>query len=141
MLQLFSHIALNCKDPAATESFYTKHFGFRRARLVQAGEMQVIFLKMQDCAVYLELFKAEGECPQPPAEKDGYSFPGVRHLAFKVCDVEAKLKEMGSDLKLTLGPLEFNDFIPGWKSAWLADPDGRIIEISQGFTDQFPEGA
>lgn len=34
----------------------------------------------------------------------------------------------------TLNILDLNG--PGWRTVWLADPDGRIIEISQGFTDQ-----
>jgi glyoxylase I family protein len=32
--------------------------------------------------------------------------------------------------------MSFNDFIPGWRTAWIADPEGNIVEISQGFTDQ-----
>jgi glyoxylase I family protein len=60
----------------------------------------------------------------------------VRHLAFKVDDVDAKLAEMGADAKITLGPLNFDDYIPGWRTVWIADPDGRIVEISQGFVDQ-----
>ncbi len=43
---------------------------------------------------------------------------------------------MGSDATVTLGPLSFDAFIPGWRSAWLADPEGNIIEISQGYADQ-----
>ena len=30
----------------------------------------------------------------------------------------------------------FEDFIPGWRTVWVADPDGNIVEISQGFVDQ-----
>jgi len=30
----FSHVALNCQDPATIERFYARHFGFRRARVV-----------------------------------------------------------------------------------------------------------
>lgn len=31
------HIALNCRDLRAQERFYSKHFGFRRARVFNAG--------------------------------------------------------------------------------------------------------
>ena len=68
--------------------------------------------------------------------EDGHHFPGVRHLAFKVDDVDAKLAEMGDDAKITLGPLDFSEVIPGWRTVWVADPDGRIVEISQGYVDQ-----
>jgi glyoxylase I family protein len=83
----------------------------------------------------LELFAADGDSHLPDAENDGYTFPGFRHLAFKVDDVDKKLSEI-SPLNITLGPLDFDAFIPGWRTAWLKDPDGRIIEVSQGFTDE-----
>ena len=37
---------------------------------------------------------------------------------------------------VTLGPLDFGGFIPGWKTAWVADPEGNIVEVSQGYVDQ-----
>ena len=131
---IFSHVALNCRDPLATERFYARHFGFRRARVIPLGADQIVFLKSG--VVYLELFKAGGEPPGSAAEKDGPGYRGVRHLAFQVDDVDAALTAMGADARVTLGPLDFGDFIPGWRTAWVADPDGNIVEISQGYTDQ-----
>lgn len=130
----FSHVALNCRDPLATERFYAKHFGFRRARVIPLGSDQIVFLKSG--AVYLELFKAQGEPPGGSGEKDGPGHRGVRHLAFQVDDVDSTLKAMGADARVTLGPLDFGDFIPGWRTVWVADPDGNIVEISQGYTDE-----
>lgn len=131
----FSHVALNCKDPARIERFYTGHFGFRRARAVDlGGGAQIVFLKAGP--VYLELFRAEGDRPSSAPAADGDRTPGVRHIAFQVDDVDATLAAMGDDARaVTLGPLDFGGFIPGWRSAWLADPEGNIVEISQGFTD------
>ena len=134
MSLVFSHVALNCRDPLATERYYTTHFGFRRARVIPLGADQIVFLKAG--SVYLELFKAAGEAPGPPQEKDGPAHTGIRHIAFQVDDVKAKLEAMGADAKVTLGPLDFGAFIPGWSTAWVSDPDGRIVEISQGYTDQ-----
>ena len=139
MLQIFSQVAITCKDAIATEKFYIKHFGFKRARVAKLPDGdQIVFIKMGDSAFYLEIFQAKEDSPDglQPAERDGYQFPSVRHLAFKVDDVDAKLAEMGEEAKITLGPLNFDDYIPGWRTVWLADPDGRIIEISQGFTDE-----
>lgn len=130
----FAHVGINCRDPIASEEFYTKHFGFQRARVVPLGDRQIVFLKQGE--LYLELFQAEGESPTPPPTKDGNSYPGLRHIAFRVDNVDAKLAAMGSDAKVTLGPLSFDDFIPGWRGVWIADPDGNIIEISQGYADQ-----
>lgn len=130
----FAHVGLNCEDPIASEAFYTKHFGFHRARVVPLGDRQIVFLKLGD--LYLELFQAEGTSPTPPPAQDGHAYPGIRHLAFRVDNVDAKLAAMGNDAKVTLGPLSFDSFIPGWRSVWIADPDGNIIEISQGYVDQ-----
>jgi glyoxylase I family protein len=133
-LPTFAHVALNCQDMARTERFYAKHFGFRRARVVSLGDAQIVFLKAG--AMYLELFQADKPSPAPAPAKDGNTWPGVRHIAFQAENVDAKLAEMGSDARVTFGPFSFNDFIPGWRTAWVADPDGNIVEISQGFVDQ-----
>jgi glyoxylase I family protein len=136
-LQIFSQVALTCQDAIATEEFYSKHFGFKRARVAKLPDgSQIVFIKMGDSAFYFELFQATENLPIAPAINDGYQFPSVRHLAFKVDDVDAKLAEMGNDAKITLGPLNFDDYIPGWRTVWIADPDSRIVEISQGFVDE-----
>jgi glyoxylase I family protein len=95
----FAHVGLNCNDPIAIEKFYTRYFGFQRARVIPLGEEQIVFLKAGD--VYLELFKATGELPVPKAGGDGSQYSGFRHLAFQVDNVDAKLKEMGDDAKIT----------------------------------------
>jgi glyoxylase I family protein len=124
-----------CRDPAATERFYTRHFGFRRARVVPLGDGdQILFLKSG--SLYLELFKATQDSPAPAATGPGPEYPGWRHLAFKVDDVDAKVTEMGDDARITAGPMGFDAFIAGWRTVWVADPDGNIVEISQGFVDE-----
>jgi glyoxylase I family protein len=130
----FSHMAISCKDPLAVERFYVKHFGFKRARVVMPGPGQVVFLKKGN--VYLEIFQAKGDAPLPPAGGAGPEYPGWRHLAFTVDSVDAKLAEMGQEANITLGPLNFDEVIRGWRTAWIADPEGNIVEITQGFTDQ-----
>jgi glyoxylase I family protein len=130
----FHHIAISCKDPVATERYYTQHFGFRRARVIPlGGDQQIVFLKSG--GAYLELFQAEGTSAAPPATQDGPHYPAWRHIAFIVDDVDAKVAAMGRDAQVTLGPLGFDSFIPGWRTVWLSDPDGNIVEISQGYTD------
>jgi glyoxylase I family protein len=129
----FSHVALNCRDMQKIETFYTRHFGFRRARVIDLGQDQIVFLKSG--SMYLELFRASGPAPFSPPQNDGHAWPGVRHVAFQVEDVDAKLTEIGADAHVNLGPLGFESFIPGWRTAWVADPEGNVVEISQGFCD------
>lgn len=129
----FAHVGLNCRDMAVTERFYVNNFGFRRARVVSLGEgKQIVFLRSND--VWLELFQADGDGVQ--VDGDGPAVAGFRHMAFKVDNVEAKVSELGDSAKVTLGPLHFDDFIKGWAGAWVKDPDGRIIELSEGYKDE-----
>lgn len=130
----FSHVALNCRDPLATERFYTEHFGFRRARVVPLEGDQIVFLRAGE--VLLELFRAEGAAATAPTDGDGPHGVGVRHVAFQVDDVDAMLASMGADADVTLGPLDFDAFIPGWRTVWVRDPDGHVVEISQGYRDE-----
>lgn len=135
-LQIVSQLAITCLDQDVTEAWYVTNFGFRRARVALLPDgKKIVFIKMADSSFYLELFWSDQPSPVEPAMNDGYTFPGFRHLAFKVADVDAKLAEI-NDVEITLGPMNFDDYIPGWRTAWIRDPDGRIIEVSQGFTDE-----
>ena len=130
----FSHVALSCRDLAETERFYTAHFGYRRARVVKVGEGRIVFLKCGEA--YLELFAAEGPRAGGVPAGDGPHGQGIRHLSFQTDDIDKHLAAMGAEARITLGPLDFHDFIPGWRTVWVADPDGNIVEISQGYTDE-----
>jgi glyoxylase I family protein len=133
----WAHVGLNCRDQAATEEFYTRWFGFRRARVVAGDGWQVVFLRRGEA--WLELFASDAE-PAPAAKEDGPANPGtVRHLAFQVDDVDAFLADADGGLSISLGPLGFDEYIPGWRTVWVTDPDGVVIEVSQGYTDQSPE--
>jgi glyoxylase I family protein len=129
----FSHVALNCADVAATIAFYGAHFGFAVSRRLPIGEgKEIVFIRRDD--VHLELFPVD--VAGDVAANDGPAIIGtVRHIAFQVENVDATLASMGSDAKITLGPLDFDAFIPGWRTVWLKDPSGHIVEISQGYTD------
>ncbi len=131
---VFAHVGITCKDPVKVERFYTKYFGFKRARVIpMGGAGQIVFIKSK--RAYLELFRAEEESPIPPTGGDGPRYPGLRHLSFEVDNVDAKLAEMGKDAMVTQGPLDFYDIVPGWRVVWVADPEGNIVEISQGYQD------
>ncbi|WP_405887408.1 VOC family protein [Streptomyces sp. NBC_01136] len=130
----WSHAGLNCRDLEATEDFYRTWFGFERARSVQMGDDRVVFLRNGDA--YLELFTASAE-PAPSPTGDGPGEPGsIRHLAFQTDDVQAFLDRARGAVPVSLGPLEFDDFIPGWRTVWVTDPDGVVVEVSQGYRDE-----
>ena len=129
----WSHVGLNCKDQKTTEEFYTRWFGFDRARVVDLGDSEIVFLRRGEA--YLELFPAASG-PATVAANDGPAEPGtIRHLAFQTDDADAFLAELGDEADVTLGPLDFDDFICGWRTVWVRDPDGVIVEVSQGYED------
>jgi glyoxylase I family protein len=125
----FHHISLTCDDPIAVERFYTTHFGFRRARVVDIGQgAQIVFLR--GAGTLLELFRGVRPNPLPPAQDDGYPWSGVRNFSFEIDDVDRKIAWMGPDADVTRKPQGFDDVVPGWRSAWLRDPAGNIIQIT-----------
>jgi glyoxylase I family protein len=129
----WSHVALNCRDQRATENFYQKWFGFERARVVQLGAEQIVFIRQGDA--YLELFHVTTEGLRDVVA-DGPQNPGItRHIAFQTSDLDGFLAHVDNEIPISLGPLSFDDFIPGWRSVWLIDPDGVIVEVSQGYRD------
>lgn len=129
----FLHVALNCKDPIEVERYYTKHFGFTRGRVYLPGPDQVVVINSGKVA--LEIFKATKDRPFPDFVNDGPTWYGLRHLAFSVDNLEEKLAEMGEDAKLSMGPMELPHFLPGMKLAWVADPEGNIIELNENYYD------
>jgi glyoxylase I family protein len=130
----FSHIGLSCRDPLATERFYTKHFGFRRARVYLPGPGQVVVIRSG--VLELELFPSSETLPSARVLGAGPDYPSVRHIAFLVDNLDSKLAEMGSDARVTLGPLDMGQFIPGMRVAWIADPEDNIVELNQGYVDE-----
>lgn len=131
---VFHHVGVSAKNPIALEKFYTKYFGFERARVYAPGPDQVVMIKQG--AIYLEIFKAEAERPTDPPKEAGPSYPSWRHICFNVKDLKAKLDALGDEVKVTLGPLDFSDFVDGMTTAWVADPEGNIIELNQGYQDE-----
>lgn len=132
----FLHVAVTCKDQKNFEEFYSKYFGFKRARTIPLGDNKELFFLKDEGNFCFEVFPMDENRPVPDAESDGPHYPGWRHIAFIVDDVDAKLKEMGNDAVVTLGPLDFDGFIQGWRTVWIKDPEGNIVEISQGYRDE-----
>jgi glyoxylase I family protein len=129
----WSHVALNCADQRVTEEFYRRWFGFERARVVPLDDGEIVFLRQGE--VYLELFRTVEGSPFA-VSGDGPAFHGIaRHLAFQTEDLAAFLDRVGDNIPVSLGPLRFDGFIAGWHSVWFTDPDGVIVEVSQGYRD------
>lgn len=130
MAEVFNHIGMVAEDPIKIEKFYTKYFGFKRERVYLPGPDQVVVLKSG--ALGLEIFKAEKEAPEKPTGA-GPLYPCWRHICFLVDDLDAKIKEIGRDALITEGPADMGAFVEGMKVAWMADPEGNIFELNEGY--------
>lgn len=134
MTQGFFHMGITCKDPLNIERWYRRHFNFERARVYAPGPDQVVMVKAN--GVYLEIFKATQEAPVREPEGSGYEWPSWRHLAFYIDHLDAKLAEMGNDADIKLGPFDMGQFVPGMRAVWIADPEGNIVELNEGYYDE-----
>jgi glyoxylase I family protein len=129
----WSHVGLNCRDQRATEEFYTRWFGFERTRVIPAGAEQIVFLRNGN--TYLELFSTD-RAETVRNTGDGPRAPGaIRHLAFQTDDIDRLLERMGESAEVSLGPMGFDEVIDGWRTVWLRDPDGVVVEVSHGYRD------
>lgn len=126
------HIAFNCQNRAAQEQFYTRHFGFQRARVFNAGEPgEFVMLRLGDCC--LEFFQADADAPEAAG---GAQPVGFKHLAFEVQDIESKREELaaaGIDIDEVI---DVGEMVEGLKVCFFNDPEGNRIELMEGWHDQ-----
>lgn len=129
------HLALNCRDRFAQETFYTRHFGFRRARVIMPGQPGE-FVMLRLGSLCLELFGAPGQ----PADQGGGEQPvGFKHLAFEVADMESTLAGLRADGVVPDRVIDAGENVPGMRICFFRDPEGNILELMQGWHDEvFP---
>lgn len=118
------HIAIICSDYIRSREFYTNVLGFTIIREVYRENRKSFKLDLALNDNYIvELFSF----PDPPTRPSSPEACGLRHLAFKVDNVEeAKLlfTKKGVDVE----PIRTDEFTQK-KFTFLADPDGLPIEL------------
>ena len=129
---VFSHIGITAKDPENLEKFYSTFFGFKRVRVYNAGPEQIVMLKKDN--IYFEIFKATENRPHPSIKETGPLYPSLRHLCFAVDNIEETLSHL-KNIEITAGPKDLGHLILGMRAVWIADPEGNIIELLQGYND------
>ena len=131
-MKVIQHIAINCRDLTAQETFYTKHFGFRRCRVFKAGTPNE-FLMLRLGSTCLELFDASAE---EASEMGGPQSVGFKHLAFEVDDLDAVVKELQDGGVETEEIRDCAQILEGMRICFFNDPDGNRIELVQGYKDE-----
>lgn len=130
---VINHIALNCRNVAAQEAFFSKHFGFQRSRTFKAGKPdQFIMLKLG--SVRLELF------PTDPAQNQnvngGEQVIGFKHLAFDVPKLEPAIDALRADGIEPDPIIDTGHIVPGFRIVFFRDREGNILELMEGYRDE-----
>lgn len=124
-LKHIHHVAIITSDYEKTKDFYVKKLGFQviRENYREDRADYKIDLQLGDCE--LEVFVVK-TAPQRPNYPEAL---GLRHLAFKVKDIEeavAWLNERGIETE----PIRFDVFTQN-RMTFFKDPDGLPLEIHE----------
>ena len=121
------HIAIIGRNYNKTKEFYIEKLGFEIISEHHRVDKNDIIINVEKENVVLEIFIKEDAPLRPPIPNPENT--GLRHLEFKVKDVEKTLEEFDS-LKIVHQGLRYDDF-DGKKMAFFFDPDGLPLEIHE----------
>ncbi len=127
MFKNVHHIAIIGTDYIKTREFYVDKLGFEVISEHNRPEKNDIIINVKQGNLVLEIFIKEDAPLRPKMPSPENS--GLRHLAFKVDDVEAVLKKF-DELDIPHEELRCDDF-DNRKMAFFFDPDGLPLEIHE----------
>ena len=124
-LTMIHHIAIIVSNYEKSKDFYVNKLGFQILRenyREERGDYK-LDLKLGECE--LEIFSGKNNPKRP-------SYPeacGLRHLAFKVDDIEKEVEELKA-LGIEVEPIRLDD-ITGKRMTFFQDPDGLPLELHE----------
>ena len=127
MFENVHHIAIIGTEYIKTKEFYVDKLGFEVISEHNRPEKNDIIINVKQGNLVLEIFIKENAPLRPKMPNPEYS--GLRHLAFKVEDIEAVLKKF-DELDIPHEELRYDDF-DNKKMAFFFDPDGLPLEIHE----------
>ena len=127
MFKNVHHIAIIGTNYIKTKEFYVDKLGFEVISEHNRPEKNDIIINVKQGNLVLEIFIKKDAPLRPKMSSPEYS--GLRHLAFKVEDVEAVLKKF-DELDIPHEELRYDDF-DNRKMAFFFDPDGLPLEIHE----------
>lgn len=128
---LLDHAGLDVADLDAQVRFYREALRLDVEHHQDLPELRFTFVMLRAPAGWrLELFKREGAGPRvTPDDPDGqHDVLGFGHICLTVADVAAvhdRLVDHGASSRIAPGPSP----VPGVDLAYLADPEGNLIEL------------
>ena len=127
MFKNMHHIAIIGTNYNKTKEFYVDKLEFEVISEYNRPEKNDIILNVRQGNLVLEIFIKEDAPLRPKMPNPEHS--GLRHLAFKVDDVETVLKKF-DELGIPHEELRYDDF-DNKKMAFFFDPDGLPLEIHE----------
>lgn len=124
-LTMIHHIAIIVSNYEKSKDFYVNKLGFQILRenyREDRGDYK-LDLKLGECE--LEIFSGKNNPKRP-------SYPeacGLRHLAFKVDDIEKEVEELNS-LGVEVEPIRLDE-ITNKRMTFFQDPDGLPLELHE----------
>ncbi|WP_195259179.1 VOC family protein [Clostridium paraputrificum] len=124
-LTMIHHIAIIVSNYEKSKDFYVNKLGFQILRenyMEDRGDYK-LDLKLGECE--LEIFSGKNNPKRP-------SYPeacGLRHLAFKVDDIEKEVEELKS-LGVEVEPIRLDE-ITNKRMTFFQDPDGLPLELHE----------
>ena len=120
------HIAIIVSDYQAAKDFYVHRLGFEVIRENYRAERRDWKLDLRiNADTELEIFAEEN----PPKRVSRPEACGLRHLAFRVENVEAEVKAL-AERGIECEPIR-TDAYTGKKMTFFFDPDGLPLEIHE----------
>ena len=123
-LQSVHHIAIICSNYEVSKKFYTEVLGCTIVKETYRTERDSYKLDLAINGNYIiELFSF----PNPPARPSQPESCGLRHLAFRVKDIEASIAALASH-GVTCEPIRI-DTLTNKRFTFFTDPDGLPLEL------------
>ena len=119
------HIAIICSDWEKTREFYVEKLGFTLTREVYRPENGDWLRFLQQGDTVLEIFIR----PDAPARVNNPEAMGLRHLAFRVAEIEPAVAWLNSR-GVETEPVREDKF-NGGRFTFFKDPDGLPLELHE----------
>ena len=127
MFSNIHHIKIIGTHYQKTKEFYVDKLGFKVISEYNRKDKNDIIINVQQGNLVLEIFIKEDAPIRPKMPNPEHT--GLRHLAFRVDDVE-KVLEKFDELGIIHESLRYDDF-DNKKMAFFFDPDGLPLEIHE----------
>ena len=124
-LEKIHHVAIIASDYEVSRDFYVNKLGLPLIREVWREERQDFILTLLVGDVEVELFVEKN----PPLRVTGPEARGLRHLAFRVSDIEAAVAWLHAR-GIETEPIR-EDPYNGGRLAFFRDPDGLPLELHE----------